>query len=89
MASIQDAPPVASGIGETTPLLADPEVVHERDVNGSEGGHVENGQPVDADGVAVPGPKDGNPELAKKMHILIPVIGIGVSLPEAEELQSS
>lgn len=74
MASVQDAPPAASGVSETSPLLADPDLLHDTDANGN----VENGQPAEADGDNAP--QDGNPEMLKKMHLLIPAVGIGVSL---------
>lgn len=73
MASVQDAPPAASGISETSPLLVDPDLLHDTDANGN----VENGQPAEANGGNAP--QEGNPEMLKKMHLFIPAVGIGVS----------
>lgn len=59
---------------ESSPLLA------ERRQRGRDeaGRHVDDGE--EANGPAGDAPRDGNPEMASKMHLFIPAVGIGVSL---------
>lgn len=66
----------ASAPSETSPLLrsTDPEPV-----NGNGNGAIQSGGAGRAD------KRDGNPEMAKKMHLLLPAIGIGVGLTSAPQ----
>ncbi|TDZ31285.1 Vacuolar membrane amino acid uptake transporter fnx2 [Colletotrichum spinosum] len=64
---------------ETSPLLHGPSP--EASEAGGSIGTVENGRRDGADGK-----RDGNPEMAKKMHVLLPAIGIGVYLCAVDQL---
>lgn len=69
MASGQDIDAVEAVVTETSPLLA-------RDAPTAD---VINGE-AGPDGTTAPeASQDGNPEMLKKMHILIPAVGVGVS----------
>lgn len=57
---------------ETSPLL------RSSDAEPANGGVIESAR--QNDDAARDDKRDGNPEMAKKMHVLLPAIGIGVSL---------
>ncbi|KAK2011438.1 major facilitator superfamily transporter [Colletotrichum eremochloae] len=68
---------------ETSPLLR----ISDSDVaNGN--GTLENGPPDSVPAVAEDANdnRDGNPEMAKKMHILLPAVGIGIYLCAVDQL---
>ncbi|KAL3305990.1 major facilitator superfamily transporter [Colletotrichum asianum] len=67
----------ASAPTETSPLLrsTDPEPV-----NGNGNGAIQDG------GAGRDDKRDGNPEMAKKMHLLLPAIGIGIYLCAVDQL---
>ncbi|KAI8222857.1 Vacuolar membrane amino acid uptake transporter fnx2, partial [Colletotrichum sp. SAR 10_86] len=67
----------ASAPTETSPLLrsTDPE-----SVNGNGNGAIQNG------GAGRDDKRDGKPEMAKKMHLLLPAIGIGIYLCAVDQL---
>ncbi|KAI8314515.1 Vacuolar membrane amino acid uptake transporter fnx2 [Colletotrichum sp. SAR11_59] len=67
----------ASAPTETSPLLrsTDPEPV-----NGNGNGAIQDGSAGRDD------KRDGNPEMAKKMHLLLPAIGIGIYLCAVDQL---
>ncbi|KAF6837927.1 multidrug resistance protein fnx1 (MFS multidrug transporter) [Colletotrichum plurivorum] len=64
---------------ETSPLLRSPDAEPVND-----NGAVETAQRND--GAARDDKRDGNPEMAKKMHVLLPAIGIGVYLCAVDQL---
>ncbi|TID02520.1 Vacuolar membrane amino acid uptake transporter fnx2 [Colletotrichum higginsianum] len=81
MTGSADGLPVAT---ETSPLLrtSDSEIVNGTTVE-VENGHA-NGAPATADDAN--DNRDGNPEMAKKMHILLPAVSIGIYLCAVDQL---
>ncbi|RDA87802.1 hypothetical protein CP532_2447 [Ophiocordyceps camponoti-leonardi (nom. inval.)] len=73
-----------SSASERTPLLGKADI--DASFSGVENG-IENGVTSACnDGDACPTAKQGNPEMAKKMHLLVPAVGIGIYLVAIDQL---